>query len=323
MTRLRPTRRVALALTLALGCETRLLLVESPSDSDAVADVGGATGDGAAQDGDSFGGAAGSGSGIPPRCVATCAANEACVDDDCVVVQRDPELAAGISATCVRRGSALHCWGGGNGRSVVLGTGDGIEHLTPVRVGSQILWSEVSTSAGELFCGRSVDGQGRCWGGNSSGQLGVGDGEERAIPTLIDDFRFTRVRGGSGHSCGLDAERRAYCWGRNLDGDLGIGTTDSAATPRRVQLEAVLADLAVGWGHSCAVDVSGKLYCWGRNLEGQLGVGSTTNSSRPFQVGSRDDYIRVQLGGRHSGSICAPAAAVHTQARAGSPLASA
>jgi alpha-tubulin suppressor-like RCC1 family protein len=91
------------------------------------------------------------------------------------------------------------------------------------------------------------NGRVKCWGDNSSGQLGLGD---------------TLQRGGN---TGLPI-------GSLPEVDLGAGRT--------------VVELRCGGEHSCARLDNGDIKCWGRNGSGQLGLGNVTDRGNvPNQMG--------------------------------------
>lgn len=84
----------------------------------------------------------------------------------------------------------------------------------------------------------------RCWGENSSGQLGLGDREDRETPQivgadgplLLSSFHWIAAGAGDDFSCGIEAEGAVYCWGDNSRGQLGNpSVSEDALEPREVQ----------------------------------------------------------------------------------------
>ena len=72
----------------------------------------------------------------------------------------------------------------------------------------------------------------RCWGADGQGQLGDGNGTDRASPLAIDVAAdVTAVATGSAHTCVLSSDGGVRCWGANARGQLGDGTTTARATP--------------------------------------------------------------------------------------------
>ncbi|MCK6549815.1 hypothetical protein L6R52_28520 [Myxococcota bacterium] len=145
------------------------------------------------------------------------------------------QLAAGISNTCVRLDSgAVRCWG--NGQNGQLGRGstahvgdDGSDDLAiDVPVGAPV--SDVAVGA--HVCVRlATTGGLRCWGGNESGQLGLGDTVNRGdgiggAPSTGDVPLNVTVRAfavGFSQTCVITTAGALRCWGQNGHGQLGYG----------------------------------------------------------------------------------------------------
>jgi len=147
------------------------------------------------------------------------------------------------------------------------------------------------TDAVDIASGRShtcvirTGGTVSCWGGNSSGQLGIGNTNTRVVPTPIGGLTAIVEVASSGvasRTCARDDAGSVWCWGDGLDGAIGDGSTETRLSPVRV-LEGA-ESLAVGWRHTCARMSDGGLRCWGNNQLGQLGDGSTEHRSSPTRV---------------------------------------
>jgi alpha-tubulin suppressor-like RCC1 family protein len=137
-----------------------------------------------------------------------------------------------------------------------------------------------------------------CWGGNESGQLGLGDTASRTTPIKIVGA-FTGVGSVRGdHVCALETNT-LYCWGANGEGQLGLGDTMPRTSP--TQIGTGYSGVASGNAHTCALS-AGELYCWGRNDHGQLGLGDMTPRSSPTMVAT-DMWVGITLG---TDTTCAP-----------------
>lgn len=131
-----------------------------------------------------------------------------------------------------------------------------------------------AVSAGQHHTCAVVDGVARCWGGNDSGELGLGHTNDELRPRLVSGgHAFHRIAAGEAHTCALDAGGDAYCWGGNARGQLGSGDRVSSTVPRRVALPGPAVNVTADYRYSCALLRDGGLYCWGENFEGQLGLG--------------------------------------------------
>src|SRR5690606_9674905 len=94
-------------------------------------------------------------------------------------------------------------------------------------------------AAGQLHtCAMFNDGSVKCWGMNSSGQLGLGDTSNRGdgsnemgdnLPNvdLGGGRTATDITAGATHTCAILDDGSAKCWGANNSGQLGLGDTSN------------------------------------------------------------------------------------------------
>ena len=174
-------------------------------------------------------------------------------------------LAAGQRHTCaILDDHTLKCWGNNNRGQLGLGDSAGRgttsagmgDNLPAVDLGTGR--TAVAVTGGEEHtCALLDNGTVKCWGVNSSGQLGLGDTDNLgdALVEMGDDLPAV---------------------------DLGTGRTAMALT--------------AGTDHTCAVLDNGTLKCWGVNTSGQLGLGDTANrGDGPDEMG--DHLPAVALTG--------------------------
>ena len=77
-------------------------------------------------------------------------------------------------------------------------------------------------------CAILDDGTVRCWGQNSSGQLGNGDAQLTSSTTpvtVVGVSGATALALGDSHACALMSNGQVRCWGANLDGQAGNAST--------------------------------------------------------------------------------------------------
>lgn len=115
-----------------------------------------------------------------------------------------------------------------------------------------------------------------CWGDNSRGQLGLGEGSALAAlhPTevpLVGGNRWTQVTTGSYHTCAINDEQVAYCWGDNSSLQLGNGNHESTNIPGTISTGNSWLMMAAGDRHTCGITTEQKLFCWGDGTDGRLG----------------------------------------------------
>jgi alpha-tubulin suppressor-like RCC1 family protein len=155
----------------------------------------------------------------------------------------------------------------------------------------------------------------KCFGENASGQLGLGDDEDRGddaneMGSQLDQVLMgislsspTLGDAGSAHSCAL-LGTQLKCWGENANGELGIGADDDRGDgPNEMFLDLQAADLgsgvhavqvSTGWNFTCALLDDDRVKCWGANAFGQLGVGDRSIRGRADdEMGDALPYVEL------------------------------
>jgi alpha-tubulin suppressor-like RCC1 family protein len=161
----------------------------------------------------------------------------------------------------------------------------------------------------------------KCWGTNTSGQLGYGDTVARggagtsigdALPAVSLDTAGERtaidITAGSSHTCVLLDNNTVKCWGLNSSGQLGLGNTSNIGDGATevgdgipvVNTGTVATPVAVRSGasasHTCVIYDNGKMKCFGAGTYGRLGSGGTSNlGDGATEVG--DGLAFINLGG--------------------------
>lgn len=190
------------------------------------------------------------------------------------------QVTAHGSGVCgIRTDATLWCWGSNGSGQLGTGSPDALSGV-PVQVGTTADWRSVTNSEAHT-CGTRTDGSLWCWGGNLSGQLGLGstaDLETRPVRvgTATD---WTTASAGGLTTCGTRGAGTLWCWGDNLTGAVGDGTTSTRRAPVQVRVPGVTwSGVAVAddgrLGAVCGLDPTGTGRCWGSNVQGQLGTGS-------------------------------------------------
>lgn len=146
------------------------------------------------------------------------------------------ELEVGGATSCVRTGDGkVWCWGGNTYGSVGNGT-TGAAVTVPAEISA--LNGARQLSLGWHFgCAVTSDAKARCWGLNSSGQLGDGTTINRSSPAEVVGLTdVVEVSAGLWHSCARRADGSVWCWGYNGDGQLGDGGRGNSLTPVQVSV---------------------------------------------------------------------------------------
>ncbi len=180
-------------------------------------------------------------------------------------------ISVGAQHACAVLGSgAVACWGGNRFGQLGTPTVEAGAHPSPSVVAG--LPPAIGVVAGDSFtCALLRDGTARCWGANSSGELGGGDtdGLPHGVPSPVADARgplagLTALAAGGRHACALAADGLVRCWGADDTGQLGEGSPGPPRMPATaVPGVAGATALAAGGDHACAVLADGWLRCWG------------------------------------------------------------
>ena len=253
------------------------------------------------------------------------------------------QIASGSQHSCVViAGGFAKCWG--DNSDGALGTGDQTSRELPVDV------KDLSDHARIVAVGRShscvaiSSGAVKCWGDNSSGQLGDGSFLSKSTPVTVGISDVVDLVLGDGFTCALTVGGTVSCWGTNNEGQLGR-TGASTPTPTTVEVDnnhtvtsmsasssrvcvvlsnatvkcwgdgvtgiaspgtfsSTVASVSVGNSHACATLHNGSVQCWGDDADGQLGNGDT-NSSGSLVAVTLGTNDRATAVSVSSGSSCA------------------
>jgi len=248
-------------------------------------------------------------------------------------------MAPGNSFTCaVLDDDSVKCWGQNTQGQLGLGDpahrGDGPaemgDALPAVDLGSGR--SAKAVGGGYLHaCALLDDDSVKCWGGNSQGQLGLGDTTLRGtaqgqmgddlLPVDLGPGRSAKALAvGSYHACALLDDDSVKCWGQNGQGQLGLGDAGNRGLqpgqmggnlpPVNLGSGRSAKALAAGGYHTCALLDDDSVKCWGQNGYGQLGLGDTSwrgdglnemgDSLLPIDLGPGRSAKAIALGYYHT-----------------------
>jgi alpha-tubulin suppressor-like RCC1 family protein len=216
-------------------------------------------------------------------------------------------LSCGMNSCCaLLDNGSVKCWGQNNGG--VLGQGTEAEYigneansmgdfLPPVDLGTDETATTVEMGGGHVCVILASTGQLKCWGDNTSGQLGIestviqvlglapGDMGD-ALPTIsFAPATVVSVSLGSINTCVVLSTGELKCWGGASYGITmtGDSTTVLGDEPGEIaslnslfsnaKFRTVRVAHSLDNDHACGITLyTGNLICWGMNEYGQRGI---------------------------------------------------
>lgn len=225
-------------------------------------------------------------------------------------------VTTGGTHTCaILDDSSVKCWGSNGAGQLGLGP-VGWRGTDATQMGDNLATVNLGTGrtakairAGFVHtCAILDDDTLKCWGLNSTGQLGLGDVTRRgtalaemgdALPVVdlgaAHSPREIGLSPSATHTCVRLEDGSVKCFGWNAGGQLGAGDTITrGSSPADVPSLLPSVDLgagpvtriAAGGEHNCVMLGDGSVKCWGSNDFGELGLGDTSaRGTAPGQMG--------------------------------------
>ncbi|KAM9567875.1 X-linked retinitis pigmentosa GTPase regulator [Guaruba guarouba] len=144
-------------------------------------------------------------------------------------------------------------------------------------------------------------------GGNSEGQLGLGDTEERTTFHLIRFFtnqhKIKQLAAGSYTSAAVTEDGQLFVWGDNSEGQIGLADEACVNIPCKVDVGKPVSSVSCGYYHSALITGDGELYTFGEPENGKLGLmpEQLKNNRVPQPVmGIAEKVNKVACGGEHT-----------------------
>ncbi len=239
----------------------------------------------------------------------------------------------GFSCALLSTGN-VKCWGangfGQLGYDDTTSRGQGAADMTSlsnVNLGAGRTAKAIAAGSGHACVILDTD-QVKCWGSNSSGQLGydstanmgatAGSMALLAVVNIGAGRIAKSIYARAGSTCVILDTDDVKCWGNNSNGQLGYDSTtnkgDTAGSMAALGNVNVGAgrkakSLAMGDGHTCALLDTNQVKCWGWNWWGSLGYDNTTDQGKT--VGSMAALGTVNLGVGRTAKVLA-AGGYHT-----------
>jgi alpha-tubulin suppressor-like RCC1 family protein len=146
-------------------------------------------------------------------------------------------VATGVFHACaVKANGEVWCWG--ENFAGELGDGTTLSNPSPVKVASLEGGIQALTLGGSHTCALTKAGGVKCWGGNSSGQLGDGSTTDRNSPVDVTGLTggVVAIAAGGSHTCAVLTGGAVKCWGLNENGQLGNGSNQNSSIPVDVRM---------------------------------------------------------------------------------------
>jgi len=143
-------------------------------------------------------------------------------------------------------------------------------------------------------CGLTATGAVRCWGADSSNQLGDRKYKDSATPVDVAGLSdIASIGAGANHTCAVSSSGRIKCWGKVNGDSFPVGDVGGITTE--------VTSVAGGGAHTCVLTTGGGVKCWGRGDAGQLGWGRGSydgDSDQPVDVvGLSSGVSAIAAGG--------------------------
>lgn len=195
------------------------------------------------------------------------------------------QVAAGTEFACARLlDTTVKCWGDDSAGQRGDGPTTTASNALPTTVSGLTGVAEIT--AGSTFaCARLASGEVRCWGSETSGQLGDGGTLASMATSPVAVLRpvadgagnltaIASLDAGARHMCAVTTAGQARCWGDDTLEQLGDGV-GATSSPRPVAVAGLTGVTSIGAGaaHSCARVGAGSVRCWGSDELGQTGDG--------------------------------------------------
>ncbi len=208
------------------------------------------------------------------------------------------QITAGTHFYCARLSTGkVKCWGNNNAGQLGIESTDATRGSLPGEMEAlpEVIGIDnaVSVHAGSYHaCALLNDGNVKCWGEGSDGQLGSDDtasigrqvGEMTGLGVISNLANIKQVTASGYFTCVLNNTNQLKCFGNNLHGQLGADNTNNmgGSPGDMASLPAVLGIsdaklVATGNVHTCALFNDDRLKCWGRANSGRLGHESIEN----------------------------------------------
>ena len=194
-------------------------------------------------------------------------------------------------------------WGYNNYGQLGNGTTGGVS-TEKVQVkspdGEGVLENIISVAAGNSYSvALDKDGNVYTWGYNGYGQLGLGDGNYRALPVKVDSLQgIIKIKAGNVSTFAIDNNNKLWSAGYNGYGNLGDGTTGNKTSFVKIDALENVADVSASPTNSTIVLLlDGTVWGFGNNANNALtNVGGAIPQQLQGPDGALDNVTAIGTG---------------------------
>ena len=204
------------------------------------------------------------------------------------------QVVAGREHSCaLLRGGSVKCWGNAT-NSVVVGGTTGTSGFPTDVLGLTSNPVKQLTAGDRHTCALTQMGEVKCWGNNSSSQLGLGNTTTASSPPSVLNSvlntdtnmplnNIVHIAAGGNFTCAITKDARLYCWGSLHSAVTPFSKAASVGTQTNPDTDLNnVTGVTVGLEHVCVVTrpkagtaagvATHRTFCWGKKEFGRLGA---------------------------------------------------
>jgi alpha-tubulin suppressor-like RCC1 family protein len=213
------------------------------------------------------------------------------------------QVSSGYSRSfAIRTDGTLWAWGSNSLGG--LGLGNTTYYSSPKQVGALTNWLKISGGIYTCVSAIKTDGTLWVWGGNGSGQLGLGNRTNYSSPKQVGSLTtWSVISAGVFNIAAIKTDGTLWMWGDGSAGQMGLGNITNYSSPKQVGSLTNWLNVASGQYSTLATKTDGTLWVWGSPRNGDMGLGNATSYSSPKQVGALTNWLIPRNGYTIAGAI--------------------